>query len=246
MSRILLVIFTVAIWAFVIRAAANYLVENSPTPESIIDSSFPLSNIKASTVKISSYNEYIATAFFVKSDSDGSYAITNRHFCIESEVKDAGKAYYYPIMTYYAVYATVNNRNVRGFITSVDENADLCLVYFPSLQNVSKIDKFAEVSPEYGTKTMTYGYPGFLFGKPALYEGRMGQTVFVSDYFHQIFFMSVAPGQSGSGIFDKSGTLVGIIHMKVINLKDTGAAVPIAVVNRFLCREIKVACKESL
>lgn len=245
MRILLLIIISMTCWGFIIRGTANFLISNEPSAEHLIDS-FPIADIKNSTFQIASYSEYIATAFFVKSTDAGSYAVTNRHFCVKSEVKGAAKEHYYSLLSYYPVFASLEGRNIRGFITTIDPNADLCLIHFPTLKNVPTISKFATVPPNYTEKSLTYGFPGSLAGKSAFYQGVMGSTSVTADYFYQTFYMHVEHGQSGSPIINQLGQLVGVVHLKFNNFVNTGGAVPITVVNRFLCREIQTACEESL
>lgn len=90
----------------------------------------------------------------------------------------------------------------RATVYKIDKDADLALLIVQTIV----IDRIRVADVSVGDEVFTWGYP---FSSPNLVYGK-GYVAVIQ--FNTCFSTNPAnPGQSGSGIFDKDGNLVGIL-----------------------------------
>lgn len=209
-----------------------------------IRNTLTVNKIREATVKIMLYSGGSGTAVFVKSNDLGSYLVTNKHVCVHTKINSPDPTEVYE---YDPLYIGYKGKNVRVYVTSIEQNTDLCIVHTPDLKNVAVIDDFADKFPANGTKIVTHGFPGtYESGQTFFGESRHVEMAELP-YAVQMAHIHCEPGQSGSGAYDLSGNLIGLVHLTFSSPDGswkfmTMGLVPISDVRTYLCRELDVAC----
>lgn len=169
----------------------------------------------------------------LRSDSGGTDVLTAKHVCANAVVLGS------------FVYVNREKHLVDSIKPSFQY--DLCLVHTKDVLYLS-VD-LAKVSPKFGDVLRTAGHP---LSMPLLFqEGRASETfnILPKDAAPEKLFLMltnilVQPGQSGSGVFDEEGNLVGImVSFKTVYPKGPpetigfGLAIPRKHVEMFLEKE---------
>lgn len=205
--------------------AAIVLVLALPRTETIRPHS--PSDLKKVIVQILS-SETSGTGTILRSPSDGSEILTNRHVCLDSK-RDGG-------------LIISQKKRYRVVAIKPSPTSDLCLMKIEE-------DLYVEIvvsdspAPE-GERVLMGGHP--LSMPMVVQEGFAFQVINMSDdpmkqEFGLLTSVLVQPGHSGSGLFDSKGELVGVMEaFRNPAQNDSigfGIAVPQQYIKRFLQKE---------
>ena len=197
---------------------------------------------------ITPFGMIAATGVVVRSGKLGSYLITNKHFCNPTRLTPFEHAIMGEVEEFRPSLILKDSSKIRGFVSAVDINADLCLVHFPDLTNAETMHQYSDGYASPGEKIVTIGFPGSYRSQQKYYgfAGKLDSTSQI--FFHQKAEIHAEGGQSGSGIYRLNGDLIGLLNRGFPQEDGTHnnmntALVPISDVKRFLCREIQVACQ---
>lgn len=194
-----------------------------------------LQNVKDATYTILTRHGQ-GSGVVVKSDSDGSLIVTNKHVCHGSrqtskELKDQK----IPVASFVLVFAKpMNKRPIVGQIISVALNSDLCLIHLEA-KNLAVV-KLAKEPAKPQQKIYTHGSP---FGQEGTTEyGEVIGKDYADSMQHTVAKIKVRPGASGSGVFNEDNELVGIVARMASSSRsrepDLGMYVPLSHVRLFL------------
>jgi len=188
-----------------------------------------LQEIKKSLVVIHLPNKNLGSGVVIKSNEFGSLILTAKHVCDGALrlIPDTSE------FRYIHFHLVRNNsfvsRKYYGQIVKYAINTDLCLIHTISMSlSTARISK----KPIYvGNVLYNYGNPLPIYG--LLTKGKFLQHDWSDQMMQYLISNKVAPGSSGSGIFNTDGELVGIVVM-VENDTEYGLAVPLAQIRLFL------------
>jgi len=172
-------------------------------------------NIKNNTVMVLLRNGS-GSGIVIRSDSNGTFIVTNKHVCNPISYKNLKIKSRFDTTS----YATLIVKPVGDadktkplFFTAqvmeVAQNYDLCLLY----TDTYKFDSvpIGKDPPLIGDKLYAYSNP---YGFPGVFsEGEAGFSIYVEDSIYQMSSVYAQPGSSGSGVFNTSGELIGIVTL---------------------------------
>ncbi len=192
----------------------------------------PASLMRNTVEVIGSYG--LGTGTIFKSDDTGSLILTNKHVCQINKLPMAialvSEMFGQHVIANYSPFKIVieGEEPVPGDVVEVADNADLCVISVPSLKNHSVI-KFAKRQGHPGDYIITTGFP---LGVPGMVA--QGFQATVQDLGEGRTFLMVSlltyPGQSGSGIFNIEGELIGVVTIGIPSAPSIGGATPLAAV----------------
>ena len=172
--------------------------------------------------------ESSGTAVILHSSSKGSDFLTNDHVC--EGAKKAGS------------FIVMNGKHYLVTSIKPSRKADLCLMH---VNEDIRIDtEIAPRAPEFGDDILTAGHP--LAMPLVVQRGLLGETFdsgdsILSPEFVTIMSIIAQPGQSGSGVFNSEGMIVGIVEAINPGMKGGvmgfALAVPWAQIQRFVTKE---------
>ena len=152
------------------------------------------------------------TAFAVRSDAIGGLLITNRHVVVDSNGTIASKI---------GIVLEGSNQNFRADVVQVSAEADLALIRASVHRGFPVVRSLADSSrtPEVGEATAVLGFPLGL----DLAGGRQWSQVGVASTLTLGTVSRTLPdlvqldsygaqGSSGSPIFDRNGTVIGVLY----------------------------------
>ena len=179
----------------------------------------------------------VGSGIVVKSNHNGSYILTNKHVCRLSKIKV--KTYYSKIITYNAmqVKPTSDEKKAQPLffpaqVVKVGVNYDLCLLH-TDVFGFEKVN-IANRMPEPREFVMGYSNPR---GIPGVFsEGIAGTPRYIMEGLFQPTTIYGLPGSSGSGVFNKSGELVGLVALRD-NFNGILHMVPLPHIRHFLDME---------
>lgn len=183
-----------------------------------------VAEIKNNVYEVTVPSKYSGTAFVIRSDSTGSYLITNHHVCVHAEVKTG----MFSSVKVQRVIDRKLSKSEDGEIISVSSNADLCLIYMPVAGLPSA--ELAKNMIKPGEFAATCGNPQSNFG--VYLEGHFIKPFMDVDHFLlDEYSMKITYGASGSAVYDSDGKVIGVIARKADN---SGYAIPLKVLREFL------------
>lgn len=163
----------------------------------------------------------LGSGVVIKQTSKGSYILTNNHVChisINLVIKMAARGRVGSIKN---MVKSLDGERADALILKKDEKTDMCVVfakefYRPAVKLASKPPRIGEsiyivgaprgyYSPKYSTVPI---FQGIFNGYDAHWRDN-GTTM-------GVFTIRIAPGNSGSAIFNKKGQLVGVIHSHMV------------------------------
>lgn len=191
------------------------------------------------------------TGVIYKSDGSGSYVLTNAHIC-RLLARNGGTV-------------TTSNGSYSASRFKISKVHDICLVEVVSDLEVQT--KLATARPKFGDKLIVAGHPyllpttvteGHLSGQEEIQllvdVQKCSKEEFEKDPFLCFYFdgmpmiqsfqadttsVMIAPGNSGSGVFNAEGELVGLAFAGIGRGISHGFIVPLESVKAFLNKEIK-------
>lgn len=117
------------------------------------------------------------------------------------------------LVYFYEGLAIPENAPLIGEVSWRSDNVDLALLSIPKV-DISPVDLVCQ-TPEIGTSIFIIGHSGFGVGWAARYGKVAASNVNSRDTL--IVYMTTSGGDSGSGIFDYNGKLVGILVARQIS-----------------------------
>ena len=206
---------------------------------------------KTSTVKVTNDEmNHGGSGTVIKSYSSASYILTNAHVC--GVVENGGKV----------ITTAGNDYAVTSYVTS--KQHDLCLVKVA--QNLKVDTKLAEDSPKEGESVVVSGHPYLMphINAPGHITGKMDIQIVtgvesctkeeyekypflcsfygmptVTNYETRVVSSIIAPGNSGSGVYNTDSELVGVVFAGQGRGLCHGIIVPYEYVRNFLRVELK-------
>lgn len=199
-----------------------------------------LEQIRESTAKVVVLDEYgnargSGTGFIVS--IPGSHDIdilTVRHVCVPGMKIDTP---YVKELTPPAPNFRVEfpNGNYRAEIKKIDMHSDLCLLKLTDNRENNTELHLSHNYPQLGDSISVIGYPhGF---GPLLSLGHFNETSgggIGPEELFSILTIHIFPGNSGSGVFNDRGQLVGVISWSMVGVDTLTGAVPLQEIERFL------------
>jgi S1-C subfamily serine protease len=160
--------------------------------------------IKSVTVKIRS-EKVTGTGVIVKSTQQGKYILTAAHICTTGQKENV----HTPLSNLYE-YDIFYIDGDRGYVQEVNTQKDLCLIYLESKSKIKQFYLKLSSKAYHGDRTITYGFPGNSYGG-VFFEGFLGEDILGRSNLFQEASLPAYYGQSGSGVFNLKGELVGIV-----------------------------------
>lgn len=158
---------------------------------------------------------YGGTGFVIKTDSEGSWIVTNKHICIGAMIDKSYLGNEEGLQTFRPILAQGRKTPIDFVaINRVSQNQDLCLLrskrqYKTVLPIAAKISK--------GEKIYTFGFP---LGIPEFNAGKITEIMSGTKlYFYNASDAKVFYGASGSAVINEKGEVVGVVQG--IYLSDT-------------------------
>ena len=152
------------------------------------------------------------TGFVIKTDSQGSWIVTNKHVCMMSRLSIAEVRKEEGIFTFRPLVAVSRYNGTSGvLVVKVAQNVDLCLVR--TEQKFAKPLKLAKEIKK-GDSMFTFGFPS---GKPELNFGKYLGTFGNPLGFYSSTDLKIWYGASGSPAVNMNGEVIGV--MSNIRLK---------------------------
>tara|TARA_Y100000592_G_scaffold42663_1_gene67812 strand:+ start:11414 stop:12100 length:687 start_codon:yes stop_codon:yes gene_type:complete len=150
-----------------------------------------------------------ASGVVVENRGDKSYILTAGHFCLN---KDEETKTIWPIEE--VVVTKLNGEHEKGRVFAISRLWDVCLLQTPNLGLESV--RIAAHDVEVGDNVVNIAAPEGLFGEDLVmsYEGRYsGHSGDAGGTEKEIDFYTfpVAPGSSGSPVFNLKGEIVGMV-----------------------------------
>lgn len=168
------------------------------------------------------FGGYTATGFSVKSDSNGTDFLTNKHACVpgaEITVTDS------------------DNKTYKSAIVRVSDLDDLCLLHSDEAQIPAL--PLATKDAEYGVDVEVIGCGHAICQQ--ITHGITGKYVIInmtgSTEIHsreQLLTAVIYPGNSGSCVLDADGNVVGIINIGYNGAPTISIMVPVELIHRFI------------
>lgn len=157
----------------------------------------------------------MGTGVVVKSDESGSLLLTNKHICDGAlqtplELRKQSRAGAdLPISTFVLLLAKSRNstRPLVGQVMEMSDNTDLCVVHL--MEKELDTVKLAKKAPKAKEKIFTHGNPMGMEDVTA--NGILGSRTVWHHMQYTMAKLSVRPGSSGSGTYNKNAELVGLI-----------------------------------
>lgn len=165
------------------------------------------------------------SGFILKSNREYSIAITNRHVC--EAFGDLVIKILLP-----------DSKESKGIIYKLYDNHDLCMVkiFEPNLIPVK-----LEYEYDLYDSIQSYGTPkGIPFYKSKGFLGKEIRLPYSEENkvsLHRVISMSVMKGMSGSGVFNDSGKLIGIVRGYLYDQINLGMMIPSSVLRDFINSE---------
>ena len=149
-----------------------------------------------------------ASAFIVKVEKEGSFAITAAHVCEDNVPPDMESK----TTKTSAVYTLrrLDGEEFMGVVLAYEKEIDVCLLFVKELVEGVEAVKISSEAPQPGDKVYNIAAPIAIFrpNMVPIIEGRYnGQTPGLAWY-----TLMAAPGSSGSMIVNEKGELVGLVH----------------------------------
>ncbi len=177
------------------------------------------------------------TGVVVRSDNLMTLVLTNKHVCndviIPSPIVNNPEMQdFLAIYKYNPILVKKDGKKKTAFIVKVAENTDLCLLSVTDFK-VQKSAQLSQAALEVGDQIFSVGDAG------------PNQDIFVSGFAGKIALMlqsvsmTVNQGQSGSGVFNKDGELVGLIADQTKESPGLGFMVPLSDIKLFLAGVIE-------
>ena len=164
--------------------------------------------------EISQYLVYVkgiahsGSGVVVKSDEKGSLILTNKHVCGPHKLTDDVKQYFGNIPSY-IMLLTYNKTTAIAQPMKVAINSDLCLLH--TIQTNLEVAPIAKYPVKTGESLFTCGNPLGLKG--LCYDGYAADFKYIFFMLYRGTTVPARPGQSGSGIFNVHGELVGLVSL---------------------------------
>lgn len=189
-----------------------------------------------------SHSVYIRGAFHqasgvvIKSDQFGSLILTNKHVCQPNRLDSLAPKeivdMFLGIPEYVYFYAASKDSKGEpvvsvGQVVKVSANSDLCLIHTQRTDLVPA--KLAAAPAKTGDEIFSCGNP--LGVRDLCFTGRVGPETYELFMLYQITSMPANPGQSGSGVFNKDGELIGVVSLGGAGLS---AIVPLSLIQVFV------------
>lgn len=179
----------------------------------------------------------LGSGVVVKSDSTGSWVITNKHVCNLGNLDKNDRVQlgeWSEIVTkrLLGVKDVTTQLKMVGQVIKVAQNSDLCLIW--TLTPDMTTAPIAELPPEQGDKVYNCGNPGGMEGMCSSSEfmGYSNMAYMIS----QDSYVAARPGSSGSGLFNEAGEVIGLINAGGPDGKGGihVASVPLQVIKAFI------------
>ena len=149
------------------------------------------------------------SGFVIKNDNDGSYIFTAGHVCDDSDIiarfKDAGAI----VTKQEFIVMDINKNRFKAKTIAFTMCEDMCVAYAPGFYRPPV--KVAQLSPQQGDGALNLAAPLGVFDDemiPILHGHYSG----IAYGGKAIYTIPAIGGSSGSGIFNKNGELIGMIH----------------------------------
>ena len=171
-------------------------------------------SIKHSLVKVMGERGY-GSGVVIKTDENGSIILTNKHVCKINEMSEIEWALRHEIPNYkpFRIKKVNEDDNLEYYFTGqvikVSENTDLCLIHTEE-RNLSAAP-VGNINPDWGDLLHGYSNPRGFEAIPS--TGMAMDMVRIWNMLYQQTSVMSAPGSSGSGIFNDSGELVGLVSL---------------------------------
>jgi S1-C subfamily serine protease len=149
-----------------------------------------------------------ASAFVVKTEQEGSFAITAAHVC-EDKVPPEMESKTTKTSAIYTL-RRLDGEAYTASVLTYDSKIDVCLLFVKDLVEGVEAVKISPTKPVPGDKIYNISAPIAIFypNMVPIIEGQYnGETVGLAWY-----TLMAAPGSSGSMVLNDKGELIGLVH----------------------------------
>lgn len=121
-------------------------------------------------------------------------------------------------------------QDTKAITIKVHPTKDLCLIQIP-VGNLM-VAKIGHKLPKVGDKVQTIGNP--LGVTNHMVEGFLGDNSLIYDNIYTLTTAPIFPGQSGSGVFDMDGRLIGVNTLSWVEIATIGYMIPLNDILEFI------------
>lgn len=200
------------------------------TPKNSVPNNLPITKVADSLVMIGSDKGY-GSGVVIQSNDTGSLIITNKHVCALGDNRTMAI-----LLSDISEYKLLNTRHINSTGSNVAQaikistNTDLCLVH-TQLKNLPHV-KISMKIPTQGDLAFNVSNPAGVKGYVA--TGRVGLYEYIWQMLYRQVSIPIYGGSSGSGVFNTSGELVGLISLGRTNMNTLSYMVPLEHLHLFL------------
>jgi len=240
--------FVLSVWSFTFISYGIFYSTNStyimkvPVPMSSTLKHIPMESFirfeKVILNRIQSSEHIVATGsgVVIARTKAGNVILTNHHVCEETEDMKAG------IDPIYKRVRDTNNRIFYVYVIKSDPTLDICTVFAKGMQAPPVI--ISAVEPVHSELVYNISAPRGIFfpsnddnvsGVAPIIMGLFNGYVKVGpNSYSSLYTIKLAPGSSGSGLFNSKGELVGLIHSCFTNYDSLCMGVVLKDIRAFL------------